>query len=208
MKRLAGGAVLMAALLGCEGPTIPARTPAYGFDDPTTGDVFRWPSTRLPVRVWTDPRGALPRLATVGLQAWEASFLYGEFRGVPTGDTLHADILMRWADSVPPDVPPDTGPVAFACRGITRLVVGAGNTLSDDVRIDISINFGYTPGQVAACVARVVPHELGHALGLLQHSPDTADLMHANPRVAVPSDGDRRTVEVLYHTEPTLAPRR
>jgi predicted Zn-dependent protease len=48
-------------------------------------------------------------------------------------------------------------------------------------------------------------HELGHALGLLQHSPDTTDLMHSSPRVRAPSD--RRSVEVLYHTEPTIAPK-
>ncbi len=207
MKRLARRAALVAVLVGCENPAIPSRTPAYDFNDPATGDVFRWPANRLPVRVWTDPRGALPRLTTAGLQAWEASFLYGEFRGALTGDSLQADVVMRWADSVPPDVPPDPGPVAFACSGVTRLSVDASNTLDDYVRIDIRINLGYTAEQVAACVARVAPHELGHALGLLQHSPDTLDLMHANPRVAAPSDGDRRTAEVLYHTAATIAPR-
>jgi hypothetical protein len=39
------------------------------------------------------------------------------------------------------------------------------------------------------------------------HSADTADIMYAFPRVTAPSEGDRRTVEVLYHTMPTIAPR-
>ena len=206
MNRGAGTALLLLALVACDGPAIPVRTPAYGFDDPTTGDVFRWPANRLPVRVWADPRGTMPQLAAAGLRAWEQLFLYGEFRGIVVDDSVGADIVVRWADSVPPNVAPDPGPAVFACDGLTRFSVGAANRLDDYIRIDLGVRFGYTEAQVAACVARVATHELGHALGILQHSPDTVDLMHANPRASGPSDGDRRTIEVLYHTEPTIAP--
>jgi len=206
MRRALAGACL-AALAACGEPTVPARTPAYGFDDPVTGDVFRWPVARLPVRLWVDPRGALPRLVDDGLRAWEAMFLYGEFRGVTVADSVGADVLVRWAGAVPPDVPPDPGPPAFACGGVTQLSIDAGNALDDYVRVDITVTAGYTDAQVAACVARVATHELGHVLGILQHSPDTTDVMHPSPRIGEPSDGDRRTVEVLYHTEPTIGPR-
>jgi hypothetical protein len=48
---------------------------------------------------------------------------------------------------------------------------------------------------------------MGHALGLLQESPDSLhDIMAATPKVNQPSDGDRRTVEALYHTTPTIGP--
>jgi hypothetical protein len=204
-RALAAGG--LAACLACGDPTIPARTPAYGFDDPGTGDVFRWPVARLPVRLWVDPRGALPRLVGDGVQAWEAVFLYGEFRGVTVTDSLDADVIVRWGGIVPPDVPPDPGPPVFACGGVTQLSIDAGNALDDYVRVAITINAGYSDAQVAACAARVATHELGHVLGVLQHSPDTTDLMHPSPRVGAPSDRDRRTVEVLYHTEPTIAPR-
>lgn len=207
MTRPAGAALLLAAVVACDGPVIPTRSPAYAFDDPVSGDVFRWPASHLPVRIWTDPRGAMPRLAATGVRDWETLFLYGEFRGVVVSDSGSADVLLRWSGSVPPDVTPDPGPAVFACDGLTRLSIDAANRLDDYVRIDIGVNLGYTDAQVAACVARVVTHELGHALGILQHSPDTADLMHANPRVPLPSDRDRRTVEVLYHTQPTIGPR-
>ena len=197
----------LAAIAACGEPTIPARAPAYGFDDPVTGDVFRWPVARLPVRLWVDPRGAMPRLVGDGLRAWEALFLYGEFRGVTVADSLDADVIVRWAGAVPPDVPPDPGAPAFACGGVTQFSIDAGNALDDYVRVEVAINAGYTDAQVAACVARVAPHELGHVLGILQHSADTADLMHPNPRLSQPSEGDRRTVEVLYHTEATITPR-
>jgi hypothetical protein len=208
VTRPAAALACLAALAGaCAEPFIPERAPAYGFADPFTGDVFRWPAARLPVRLWVDPRGAMPRLVPEGVRLWEALFLYGEFRGVTVDDTVDADVIVRWSSTVPPDVPPDPDPAVFACSGVTQFSIDAANALDDYVRVSISVNVGHSDAQIAACVARVVTHELGHVLGVLQHSPDTADLMHATPRVPGPSEGDRRTVEVLYHTEPTIAPR-
>ena len=74
-------------------------------------------------------------------------------------------------------------------------------------RAEVNLSGSFTPEQVAACVVRVTVHELGHAIGILRHSSNPADLMYPSPAVAAPSDGDRRTVEVLYHTAPTIRPR-
>ena len=49
-------------------------------------------------------------------------------------------------------------------------------------------------------------HELGHALGLLKHSPYADDIMNDIPTVTTPSPEDRRTIEVLYHTRATIIP--
>jgi predicted Zn-dependent protease len=49
-------------------------------------------------------------------------------------------------------------------------------------------------------------HELGHALGLLRHSPFDEDIMYGSPLVDFPSRFDRRTAEVLYHSTPTVRP--
>ena len=205
MKRTAG-LLGLATVVACSDPSIPTRSAAYGFDDPGTGDVFHWPTTR-PMTLWVDPRGALPRLAREGVAQWEAQFLYGEFTGVVVDDSLDADVLLVWGGAVPADVPPDTGPPVNACTGLTVISTDSTNTLDDYIRAEVTASVGFTPEQVAACVARVTTHELGHALGILQHSPDAADLMAPNPVVAVPSDGDRRTMEVLYHTTPTIRPR-
>ena len=207
MRRVLAMVWLGTLTASCGEPTVPSRDPAYGFDDPSTVDVFRWPAGRMPVRVWADPRGSLHRVVGDGLRAWEGLFLYGEFRGVTVDDSLGADVIIRWAGTVPPDVPPDPGTPVFACGGVTQLSIDSTNTLDDYVRVGISVFGGFSDGQVAACVSRVAMHELGHALGLLQHSPDTTDLMHSSSRARAPSDRDRRTVEVLYHTEPTIAPR-
>lgn len=195
------------ALLGaCADITPPARTPAYAFD--AGGDVFRWPADHLPVRYYADPRGAMPVLVRDGLRAWERQFLYGEFRTTLVSDSALADVIVRWADSVPPDVPPDTAGAAGACGGVTSFIVEPSDTITGPLRVHLSVGLGYTPAQVASCARRVAAHELGHTLGLLVHSPVAGDLMYAAPAVEQPSDRDRVTVEVLYHTPPNIFPPR
>jgi predicted Zn-dependent protease len=81
--------------------------------------------------------------------------------------------------------------------------------LERPMRVSLTIRAGYTPGKVAACLERVTLHELGHTLGLFNPShagADLTDLMHPFPQVYQPGPRDRTTVEVLYHTVPTVSP--
>ena len=197
------------ALAACGEPAAPTRAGGYAFDDPSTGLVFRWPGDRLPVRYFADTRGNMGALVDRALRIWEDQFLYGEFRAVRVTDSADADVIVLWADSVPPDVPPDTGAPVFACNGLTTFSIdSAGTALDQPVRAEIGINMSqtFTAAQVAACVRRVSVHELGHTLGILQHSSNPTDIMNSGVPVSTPSDQDRRTVEVLYHTPPTIAP--
>lgn len=198
---LAAGLLLIAA---CGDPVTPERRPAYRFD--YFGDVFRWPLDRLPVRFFATPQGNMRLLVQRAIGAWEDQFLYGEFRGVLVGDSLAADVIVLWADSVPPDVPPDPGPPVRACDGVTSFTVDATNTIERALHVVLDVSPGYTTAQVAACMRRTAIHELGHTLGLLQHSPNATDIMAVTPLADVPSLGDRRTAEVLYHTPPTIRP--
>jgi predicted Zn-dependent protease len=59
---------------------------------------------------------------------------------------------------------------------------------------------------MAACFRRVVHHELGHTLGILSHSPATTDLMYGTPTVETPTERDRNTAQVVYHTPSTISP--
>jgi hypothetical protein len=206
-RRLAAAAGALAVAAACADPAAPARQAAYPFDD-GFGAVFRWPASRLPVRVFADTRGPMSSLVAQGLAAWEAQFLYGEFRAALEPDSSRADVVVTWTGTVPPDVPPDPGPPVPACGGLTTLIVDAtGAALERPIRVTVTDLGGQpTPGQLVACFARTVTHELGHALGLLQHSSDPADLMAAQPLTAAPTARDRRTVEVLYHTVPTIGP--
>jgi hypothetical protein len=199
---------LLAFVAACTDPFVPRRLPIYGFAD-AFGDVFHWQPDRLPVRYFADPRGNLTALVTDAVRAWERQFLYNEFRGVLVEDSTAADVIVVWADSVPPAVDPDPGPPVVACGGVTQGILDStGHAFAEPFRIEISILTGtmFSAAQVQACVSRVVIHELGHSLGVLQEANDTLAIMFATPRVRQPAPIDRRTVQVLYHTPATLAP--
>ena len=182
----------------------PSRTPRYLADN--AGDTFHWPADRIPVRYFVDPRGALPRLVHLGLSKWEAQFLYGEFRGEIVPDSMAADVIVRWQDSVPADVPPDTAGALGACDGVTTYLVDSTKTMTGPLHVSLRVRLGYTLPQVAACFHRVTAHELGHSLGILSHSPATTDLMYGTPAVDTPTERDRNTAQVVYHTPSTIAP--
>ena len=200
-------APLLAAAAACADITPPPRDGGYPFAI-FGGDVFHWTPGRLPVRYFADSRGVMRTLVDQALVVWEAQFLYGEFRGVRVTDSTTADVIVVWADSVPPDAPPDTTGAVGACGGVTSFVVDSTDTIDGPIRVQMSVTVGRTLAQVAACLPRVARHELGHTLGLLLHSPTPEDLMYGTPSVDRPTDRDRMTVEVLYHTPPTIAPPR
>jgi len=206
---------LLGLLAACDTAQAPLRTCArcsYDFADtvpPTTALVFSWPENRLPVRFYADPRGALPSLVTLAIGAWQGQFLYGEWSGVPVPDSTMADVVVLWAGGVPPpDVPPDQGPPVDACAGETSDPVAVfRDSAGTHVHIVLTPRGGFSDAQVAACLRRVVIHEFGHALGLLRESDSTGDIMYEGPTVTAPSERDRNTAEILYHTPATVAPR-
>ncbi|MGH7751963.1 MAG: hypothetical protein ACREN5_04030 [Gemmatimonadales bacterium] len=211
VRRYGGLVILLAA---CAEPTIPTRPLSYNFADTvivgpdTVVTVFRWGENRLPVRVFADARGYLRAAVQRGLGAWEAQFLYGEFRGALTEDSAGADVVVVWTGAVPPDAQPGDTSTAFACDGVSIFPpVDPTDSLTDAIQVQIDLVGSFPPAVIADCVYRTTVHELGHTLGLLRHSTFATNILFAPPRVARPNDGDRRTVEVLYHTEPTIFPR-
>lgn len=218
MRRRGVTAVLVAGALvsaACGDPTIPGRAGVYSFADTlvfgvdTTIDLFRWPPQRVPVRFWADPRGNMAFLVARAIATWEEQFLYGEFRGAAVADSNAADVIVRWADSVPPDVPPDPT-LPNSCGGLTTLDFDAsGVVLAGPVHVSLSVLTGGPPAtgpRVQGCMRRMAIHEIGHALGLLRHSQFPEDIMFGSASVDYPSQFDRRTVQVLYHSTPTITP--
>src|SRR5512143_3266156 len=89
------------AAAGCTDPLVPSRAAIYPFAD-AFGDVFHWPADRLPVRIYADPRGDLSALVSRAVDLWARQLLYGELTVVMVADSNRADVIVRWADSVPP----------------------------------------------------------------------------------------------------------
>ncbi len=194
----------VALVLGCSEIATPVRAPRYLFD--LGGEVFHWPADRLPVRYFADPRGTMTARVRDGLGIWESQFLYGEFRGVLVSDSTAADVIVRWQDSVPPDVPADTAGAVGACDGITTYQIDTAGVMEGPIHVAILLRPGFTTAQIAACVHRVAAHEVGHTLGILTHSPAPTDLMFDTPGTQIPTHRDRNTVQVLYHTISTIEP--
>lgn len=210
--RLIVGIVASMALAACTTPDNPSHLGAYHVDTngDGTGDTFRWPASRIPVRYWVDPRGNMGALVQNAIDVWQDQFMYGEYRGVIVSDSAHADVQVTWSDVVPPAVSPDPGPPVKACGGLTATDSVVGNRIAGAFHSSINILSGSaTPAQVEACVVRTVIHELGHSLGMLtdlSDPSDSADIMYFTPLVSLPSAADRTTMQILYHTTPTLLP--
>src|SRR5262249_19158310 len=109
---------------------------------------------------------------------------------------------------VPPNVPPDPGPPVDACEGETSDPISVfRDSAGTQLHIALTPRAGFSDAQVAACLRRVVIHEFGHALGLLRESDSTSDIMYPVPTATAPSERDRNTAEILYHTPATVTPR-
>lgn len=173
-----------------------------------TAAVFRWPTSYMPVRVWAEPRGALPTHVDTALALWVAALRCGELSAQRVADSSQADIIVRNPDNMPA---PARGALTLAadsinaCRGRTDGELGPGDTLVGPLRSYVVPN---TTDSVAmqACFRFVTAHEIGHALGLLSHSPWPDDLMYTQPRRRLLTPNDRYTIQLLYHRPATIAP--
>ena len=211
-RRLILGAAALGAL-ACGDIASPDRTDLYewrlfvpGAAGGTDTLSFFWEQSRLPVRIWAEDAAGLPGLAERAIGVWESAFLYREFRGEVVSDSSTADVLI-FANSAPNltlGVHRLHG-MAPQCSGATDLVVSDDQTqLLIPIRIFIDPVLPEDEPATQTCLALTTIHELGHALGIFQHSPNPDDIMFADPRVEAPSAMDRGTIEAIYHYPPTL----
>ncbi|MGH7510192.1 MAG: hypothetical protein ACREMZ_12090 [Gemmatimonadales bacterium] len=203
------------ALLSCADIASPTRSEAYEWRllMPTgTGDgvdtlSFHWPRSRLPVRIWVEDSLSLPSHVRQGIEQWEAAFLYREFSAVLVSDSNAADVMVQ--SGIAPkagfSITRLGGFLAPECEGATDIELPPGSRqIQPPLRVYVEPRFDPSTPGVDECMALTTAHELGHALGIFAHSPNTADLMYADPTASALTTRDRATAEVAYHTEPTL----
>jgi predicted Zn-dependent protease len=218
MKRglLLAGAAGLAALAACHdsvgpGACFESSVAAYPFDlNGDTNLVFHWPASYMPVRVYAEPTGELVANVQTAMAVWTNAFRCGELSLTMTTDSSRADIIVR-NPTLLPAARAETRAVyadsTTACHGVTQLTLDStGTRLSGPMRSYVAAYAGSDSASVASCYHFVTAHELGHALGLLAHSPDPADLMFASPQHLALSAADRYTIQLLYHTPSKLGP--
>ena len=184
----------------------------YVAGDTITDTVdFKWPASSLPLRIWVQDTADLRADMTTAIALWKGELIYGEFDATLVSDSTRADIILRMMIPPASPVPGRTSLAASAgpCEGATDVVISIPDhtRLWTPIRMYVFPNFPLSNPLTAPCLTRVTAHELGHALGLFQHSPDPDDLMYGFPSVDAPSDADVATVLWLYHQPTDLRPR-
>ena len=205
--------ILCATFLGaCEAPTVARPAAAYSPTSLTNGQLYRWPNGST-IRVWyiqpADSTRDVFRATQIALAEWNAVPRLREFRLEAAPSLERANIVivdrttplpLQPASGCPFDPRGSTGYTYFCVTGTRaqRLTASGGGatTVSVIIRLDVAA----MPTQ--AVLESVVLHEMGHALGIGGHSPDTADVMFGNPTARFPSGRDVQTLQFLLGERP------
>jgi hypothetical protein len=220
-------ALSILTLAACDGPTLPPRASSDVFDFRLQSDslyVFHWPNGHN-IRVYVNPgndASATALLATAferGAAAWNAHALFGEYHLSRAESLAEADVVLRLSSDLAP-VNTENCPPAFS-NAVTTFCIDdlsvrplhlasyhplpPADTTAANVKMIVTILSSQS--SIEGRMDRLVVHELGHVLGIGQHSPDPSDLMAVGvPAITAPGRRDIATVQVLYHTMPDILP--
>jgi len=210
---LAGASTLV--VLACGDGAGPARVEPYdwqllipfdsaGFQIDTL--TFHWPPASVPVTIWVENQSGLPGHVSAGIALWRAAFPGGAWNAMISADSNTADIIVRHlpAGSAPGAVHRATR--RLSCEGATDVDTAATRfQLRLPMRVYVYPSVPGAP-DINQCLAIATAHELGHSLGLLQHSPDPADLMYATPNATTPTDRDLASARAAYQATADMQP--
>jgi predicted Zn-dependent protease len=206
------------ALAACTELSPPNRPVPYesrlfvSFDDNGTPAVdslrFHWPSSSLPIRYWVEDSLGAPGHVSEAIQTWKSAFLYREWDARIVTDSNSADVIVRVVQAPPKPAPSLLRFLRLRpeCEGVTDIdTVATRRELRLPLRIYLNPRLPNDPN-LSLCMGITAVHEMGHTLGLFQHTTDQADIMFTDPVATQLSDRDVSTIEALYHRESDMAP--
>ena len=190
----------------CDNPTVVRPDFAYDPTALTGGLLYRW-TTGAKVRVFVEPMAAgnvdLAVSVQRAVQSWNVVPQVREFTLDVVSNRDVADVIV-YDRSVPQPVA--TGSCPFNPSGAAgytyfcplngraeRLRPIAATVLTAVIVIRVDMATTATQSALDALVA----HEMGHAVGIGGHSPQSADVMFTRPTVSTPTERDRNTLRNL-----------
>ncbi len=208
---------VLAAAIACSDIVAPNRVLRYdwrlilNYDSAGSTFVdtlsFHWPRSSLPVKIWVEDQHEIPARVSEGIALWKSAFLYNEWDGKIVDDSTQADVLIRTV--LPPPASPALARIhgmATSCEGATDVdTVANRHELRLPIRVYIIASVPGAP-DLQDCLQAVSAHELGHSLGLFQHSTDSLDLMYAFPTRNFLTDRDLGTAYNDYHFPSDMVP--
>lgn len=208
-------AAVMAALLGCDAPTVDGEPAGY---DPRLGgtDIYHWPLGHR-LAVFVDPASGGESLrdpVRKGFGAWRDSLRYSEVELALVDDPGRADVIVHLS-AAPRLVDYGTcGSGGVGAAGVTFFCVAtAGDSMetlalvsgdSGHVKMNVTIDPSRLSGSTT--LPALVAHEIGHVLGIGTHASQSTDLMFTAPGVEVPGARDAAALRWLLHQPVTIRP--
>lgn len=183
-----------------------ASGPNYFDEIRYNGKLVRWSLLKMPLRLYIEknPQGLrhfsneFARVAYDAIRPWENA-LGKQLYVISVPSAEKADIIVNFTNGVDQASVQTSGGDKVYTAGLTEPVIFKDQLERMDVRI-ATLDVNGRPHN-ADDIYEITLHEYGHALGLMGHSPNPGDIMHAqsgNAKQRQLSPGDIATIRSLY----------